>query len=146
MVLQGAASTYRDLGRVRGSCQQGVTPPTLPTLSRAAAEDLVAVDHPEVEVGVRAWGYIRLSLRSTAQPLYTRFPIIFSSCFSKVTIGYSPIRAVVAEGLTRGGEGRGADVRGLAAGGGVIGRPPPSARAQPQLWPYVNHKGLKPRF
>ena len=31
-----------------------------------------------------------MSFRSTAQPLYTRFPIIFSSCFSKVTIGYHP--------------------------------------------------------
>jgi hypothetical protein len=35
-------------------------------------------------------GYIRLSPFSTAQPLYTSFPIIFSSCFSKVTIGYHP--------------------------------------------------------
>jgi hypothetical protein len=34
--------------------------------------------------------YIRLSLFSTAQPLYPRFPIIFSTCFSKVTIGYYP--------------------------------------------------------
>jgi hypothetical protein len=33
-----------------------------------------------------------LSLLSTAQPLYTRFPIKFSSCFSKVTIGYHPSR------------------------------------------------------
>ena len=31
-----------------------------------------------------------MSLRSTAQPLYTSFPIIFSSCFPKVTIGYYP--------------------------------------------------------
>jgi hypothetical protein len=40
----------------------------------------------------RAWGlgYIRLSLFSTAQPLYSSFPIMFSSCFSKVTIGYHP--------------------------------------------------------
>jgi hypothetical protein len=42
-------------------------------------------------------GYIRLSLFSTAQPLCTRFPIIFSTCFSKVTIGYYP-RWIVAEG------------------------------------------------
>jgi hypothetical protein len=28
--------------------------------------------------------------RSTAQPLYTRFPVIFSSCFSKVTVGSIP--------------------------------------------------------
>ena len=27
---------------------------------------------------------------STAQPLYARFPIIFGSCFSKVTIGCNP--------------------------------------------------------
>jgi hypothetical protein len=39
---------------------------------------------------LHAWGYIRLSLFSTAQPLYTMFPIIFGSCFSKVTIGYNP--------------------------------------------------------
>jgi hypothetical protein len=36
------------------------------------------------------WGDIRLSLCSTAEPLYTRFPIIFSRCFSKVTVGYNP--------------------------------------------------------
>jgi hypothetical protein len=34
------------------------------------------------------WGFIRLSLFSTAQPLYTRLPIILSTCFSKVTIGH----------------------------------------------------------
>jgi hypothetical protein len=38
----------------------------------------------------RQVGLIRLSLFSTAQPLYARFPIIFSTCFSKVTIGYHP--------------------------------------------------------
>jgi hypothetical protein len=38
-------------------------------------------------------GYVRLSLiSSTAQALYTSFPVIFSSCFSKVTIGYNPTR------------------------------------------------------
>jgi hypothetical protein len=31
-----------------------------------------------------------LSLFSTVQPLYTRFPIIFGNCFLKVTIGYNP--------------------------------------------------------
>jgi hypothetical protein len=31
-----------------------------------------------------------LSLRSTAQPSYARFPIILSSWFSEVTIGYYP--------------------------------------------------------
>jgi hypothetical protein len=41
-----------------------------------------------------AWGHIRLSLFSTAQPLYTRFPIIFGRCFSKVTIGNSPTLAL----------------------------------------------------
>jgi hypothetical protein len=35
-------------------------------------------------------GSYRLSLRSTVQPRYTRFPIIFSRCFSKVTIGFIP--------------------------------------------------------
>ena len=40
----------------------------------------------------RPKGDIRLSLFSTAQPLYTRFPNIFSTCFSKVTIGYYPTR------------------------------------------------------
>ena len=34
--------------------------------------------------------YIRLSLRRTAQPRYTRFPIIFGGCFSKVAIGFIP--------------------------------------------------------
>ena len=36
-VAAGADSIYRGPGRVRGSCQQGVTPPALPALSRAAA-------------------------------------------------------------------------------------------------------------
>jgi hypothetical protein len=31
-----------------------------------------------------------LSLCSTTQPLFSRFTIIFGSCFSKVTIGYNP--------------------------------------------------------
>ena len=35
---------------------------------------------------------IRLPLRSTAQLLYTSVPIIFSECFSKVTIGFIPRR------------------------------------------------------
>jgi hypothetical protein len=35
-------------------------------------------------------GYTRLSLRSTAQPLHTRCPIIFGSCFSEVAIGCCP--------------------------------------------------------
>jgi hypothetical protein len=42
---------------------------------------------------LNAWsrqGHIRLSLCSTAQPLYTRFPIKFSTCFSNVTTGYYP--------------------------------------------------------
>jgi hypothetical protein len=34
-----------------------------------------------------------LSLRSTAQPRYSRFPIISSRCFSKVTVGFVPKRA-----------------------------------------------------
>jgi hypothetical protein len=34
--------------------------------------------------------YPIVTLQYTAQPLYTRFPIILSSCFSKVTIGYNP--------------------------------------------------------
>jgi hypothetical protein len=34
-----------------------------------------------------AWGYIRVSLRNTAQPLHTQFPNIFGRCFSEVTIG-----------------------------------------------------------
>ena len=40
--------------------------------------------------GQEGKGYIRLSHCSTAQPLYARFPIIFGSCFSKVTLGYYP--------------------------------------------------------
>jgi hypothetical protein len=38
-------------------------------------------------------GCIRVSPRSTAQPLNTTFPIIFSSCVSKVRIGFIPARA-----------------------------------------------------
>jgi hypothetical protein len=34
--------------------------------------------------------HIRSSLCSTAQPLYTSFPIISGSCFSEVTIGFIP--------------------------------------------------------
>jgi hypothetical protein len=50
-----------------------------------------------------AWGYIRLSLFSTAQPLYTRFPIIFSTCFSKVTVGYHPTSAPPPSASNRSG-------------------------------------------
>jgi hypothetical protein len=39
--------------------------------------------------------FIRWSLRSTAQPLYSRFPIIISSCFSKATIGFIPTNSLV---------------------------------------------------
>jgi hypothetical protein len=55
----------------------------------------------------RAWpravqvGLYRLSLSSTAQPLYTRFPIIFGSCFSEVTIGYNPTLGAGEEGVGR---------------------------------------------
>jgi hypothetical protein len=56
------------------------------------------------------WGYIQLSRRSTAQPLYTRFPIIFSSFFPKVTIGYHPTSRdtgamYMAQGLVRDPDG-----------------------------------------
>ena len=53
---------------------------------------------------------IRLSLRSTAQPRYTRFSIIFNSCFSEVAIGYNPAQHPPEEGRgelrpeVRGGE------------------------------------------
>jgi hypothetical protein len=53
-------------------------------------------------------GFYPIVTFSTAQPLYTRFPIIFSTCFSKVTIGYYPIlqRADVShDSLTGGGMG-----------------------------------------
>jgi hypothetical protein len=68
-----------------------------------------AVDAGVVQQGAQTWGYIRLSLFSTAQPLYTRFPIIFSSCFSEVTIGCSPAQARVAveEGHDAAAAGRG---------------------------------------
>jgi hypothetical protein len=36
--------------------------------------------------------FIGLSLRSTVQPLYSRFPNRFSSCFSEAAIGYDPNR------------------------------------------------------
>jgi hypothetical protein len=45
---------------------------------------------PQHLAAVIRWGDIRLPLRSTDQPLYTRLPIIFSRCFSKVTIGFIP--------------------------------------------------------
>ena len=45
----------------------------------------------------RAWGDTRLSLRSAAKPLSTRFPIIFSTCFPKVTIGFIPSRTLLRE-------------------------------------------------
>ena len=47
-------------------------------------------------------GYIRLSLFSAAQPLYTRFPIIFIACFSKVTIGYYPRHDTAHDGVSNG--------------------------------------------
>ena len=37
-------------------------------------------------------GYIRLSLHSQSAPLYANFPVIFTSCFSKVIIGFIPNR------------------------------------------------------
>ena len=41
--------------------------------------------------GELTFGHTRLSLRSTAQPRYTRLPIICSGCFSKVaTVGFDP--------------------------------------------------------
>jgi hypothetical protein len=60
---------------------------------------------------LRASGYIRWSLRSTAQPLYTReFLIILGSCFSRVTIGLIPIRAHVREADFGAGQHLGVDV------------------------------------
>jgi hypothetical protein len=47
----------------------------------AAVAARVACVIAEDVLAYRAWGYIRLSLRSTAQPLHARFHIIFSSCF-----------------------------------------------------------------
>ena len=46
-----------------------------------------------------------MSLCSTAQPLHTRFPIIFGTCFSKVTIGYYPTQEAPARGVRTGGGG-----------------------------------------
>jgi hypothetical protein len=43
-----------------------------------------------MRLAVDAGIYIQLSLRSTAQPLDTTFAMIFSSCFSKVTIEFIP--------------------------------------------------------
>ena len=64
-----------------------------------------------------------MSLRSTAQPLYTRFPIIFSSCFSKVTIGFIP----------RSGSPRPCRATGSprARRGSPFGTPPPATVAFP---------------
>jgi hypothetical protein len=47
--------------------------------------------NPSAAAGADKVGlYPKLSLFSTAQPIYTSFSIIFSSCVSKVTIGYHP--------------------------------------------------------
>ena len=50
---------------------------------------------------LRAWGLHPTVACITAQPLYTRFPIIFGGCFPKVTIGLITTRAgkVVREGV-----------------------------------------------
>ena len=69
----GATMTRRPLARRSGSASAGRRRTCCCTLT-----------------GWCGLGYIRLSLFSTAQPLYSRFPIIFSTCFSKVTIGYHP--------------------------------------------------------
>jgi hypothetical protein len=42
---------------------------------------------------------IQLSLHSTAQPLYTRFPYSLSSCSPKVTVGHHPTRQRVDEAV-----------------------------------------------
>ena len=72
---QGATMTRPPLARRSGSASAGQRRTCCCTLT-----------------GWCGLGYIRLSLFSTAQPLYSRFPIIFSTCFSKVTIGYHPTR------------------------------------------------------
>ena len=63
-----------------------------PNTLLAAAARASHGGEPERRAAAQARGNIRLSLYSTAQPLYTRFPIIFGSWFSKVTIGYNPTR------------------------------------------------------
>ena len=58
--------------------------------SAASAAQLI----DEVASSSSAWGYIPLSLRSAAQPLYTRLPIIFSGCFVyEAAVGFIPSRA-----------------------------------------------------
>jgi hypothetical protein len=71
--MNGHAAVVRELA-ARGADLEAVDPATSVTAFFFACRS----------------GYIRLSLRSTAQPLYTRFPIIFGRCFSKVTLGYYP--------------------------------------------------------
>ena len=60
-------------------------------VERSAADE-EATDGMASQVLNLVEGYIRLSLRSPAQPLYIKFPIIFSSCSSKATIGFIPNR------------------------------------------------------
>jgi hypothetical protein len=49
-----------------------------------------ALDREDAALPLHLGFIIRLPPFSTAQPLYTRFPIIFSACFPKVAIGDCP--------------------------------------------------------
>jgi hypothetical protein len=68
--------------------------------------------------------------RITAQPLYTRFPIIFSRCFSKLTIGYNPRRGR-ARRRPRAGPAGGRVAAGLAAVSRCRERPARAAGHRP---------------
>jgi hypothetical protein len=86
-------------------------------------------------------GYIRWSLRSTAQPLYARCPIIFSSCFSKATVVFIPNRAAPGGGADPARRARGAAANAPLAlrrrerGGGRRGHVPDVLAVRPQQVP-----------
>jgi hypothetical protein len=61
---------------------------TTETLVSAFGDDAAAMAGPATGLGL----YPIVILPGTAQPLYARLPIIFSRCFSKVTIGCVALR------------------------------------------------------
>jgi hypothetical protein len=59
---------------------------------RAHHDRCAAAKQAAVHLGL----YPIVTVYSIAQPLYTRFPIMFSSFFSKVTIGFTPTSAATS--------------------------------------------------
>jgi hypothetical protein len=101
----------------RGVCDPPPVPQVLGERSSAverSAADEEAADGMASRVLNLVEGYVRLSLRSPAQPLYTRSPIMFSSCFSKATIA-GELAEVAAQQKSRGEGGGGARAEEAAA-------------------------------